>query len=125
MRGRLFETLPSRFLAEIPMKLLDPVRGAGWNSGTRPSFGGAIPGSPIASGSGGSSPSGTRGGGAKPHDPDAWRAGMAVYHEDYGPGVVSAVKPTENGGPLVVVRFETGKEARFFPAFTKKLERLR
>ena len=52
-------------------------------------------------------------------------AGTAVYHDDYGSGVVTAVKPTENSGPLVVVRFETGKEARFFPAFTSKLERQR
>ena len=51
-----------------------------------------------------------------------WRAGLAVYHEDYGSGVVIKVNPTPNSGPLVVVRFETGSQAQFFPKFTTKLE---
>ena len=51
-----------------------------------------------------------------------WRAGLAVYHEDYGAGVVIKVNPTPNSGPLVVVRFETGSQAQFFPKFTTKLE---
>lgn len=128
MRGRLFETLPSRFLGEIPLELLEPVAGGGWKGN------GAAPprpaGGPLAFGRDAASLAGGRGV-SRPDDPagaretEVWRAGTAVYHEDYGPGVVTQVKPTSSGGPLVVVRFETGKEARFFPAYTTKLERLR
>ena len=51
-----------------------------------------------------------------------WKAGLAVYHDDYGAGVIIKVSPTPSSGPLVVVRFETGRQAQFFPKFTKKLE---
>jgi DNA helicase-2/ATP-dependent DNA helicase PcrA len=115
IRGRLFETLPSRFLSEIPPELLDPVGGGGWSSGSRPSYGyqgqdRVVP-RPEAS---------KREAASKD---EGWKTGLAVYHDDYGSGVVVSVKPSPSSGPLVTVRFETGKEARFFPAFTSKLER--
>ena len=58
-------------------------------------------------------------------DKSPWRAGQAVFHEDYGQGVIIQVKPTPNSGPLVVVRFETGKQAQFFTKFSTKLEVLK
>ncbi|MCX7023854.1 MAG: UvrD-helicase domain-containing protein [Spirochaetes bacterium] len=45
-----------------------------------------------------------------------WKPGLAVYHDDYGPGCVAQVKPT-GSGPLVIVRFETGKQLRFFTRY--------
>ena len=131
MRGRLFETMPSRFLGEIPAELLDPVAGGGWKDTSAPRGSGysAYPRNGTGRAAegvqiGGRGPavgaSTARGaGGAE------WRVGTAVYHDDYGSGVVVQVKTTPSSGPLVVVRFETGREARFFPEFTAKLERLR
>ena len=43
--------------------------------------------------------------------------GCAVYHDDYGSGVVTASR--SNGAELVVqVRFETGRTAKFLPRYT-------
>jgi DNA helicase-2/ATP-dependent DNA helicase PcrA len=114
LHGRLFETLPSRFLSEIEPSLLETVAGRKTVSGLRPA-GGAYSAGPSPSQSG--PPKGAAAGEASP-----WRAGLAVYHEDYGSGVVLKVSPTPSSGPLVVVRFETGRQAQFFPKFTKKLE---
>ena len=111
LHGRLFETLPSRFLSEIESGRLDTV------SAKRKSAGAASP-------AGGAYYYGHQGAGvaaAKPGE-GPWRAGLAVYHEDYGAGVVIKVSPTPSSGPLVVVRFETGRQAQFFPKFTRKLE---
>jgi DNA helicase-2/ATP-dependent DNA helicase PcrA len=94
LHGRLFETSPSRFLSEIEVSRLERL------IGTRSD------GEPAAR-----------------MGPTAfWRAGQAVYHDDYGAGVVIKVSPTPSSGPIVVVRFETGKQAQFFPKFTTKLE---
>lgn len=55
-----------------------------------------------------------------------WKPGLAVYHDDHGSGYVVQVKPgTEETGPLVFVRFETGRVLQFFPKFTRKLEAMR
>ncbi|HUX38583.1 MAG TPA: UvrD-helicase domain-containing protein [Rectinemataceae bacterium] len=137
MRGRLFETMPSRFLGEIPMELLDPVAGGARKDGSglrstayagqnRNGMGLAADGG-VAGGRGVIGSRGVVGGrAAGPGSQGSeWRAGTAVYHDDYGSGVVIQVKPTPSSGPLVIVRFETGREARFFPDFTAKLERLR
>jgi DNA helicase II / ATP-dependent DNA helicase PcrA len=97
LHGRLYETVPSRFLSEIGSELIGTV--AGRKTGVSPAR------SPAAAAA------------ASP-----WRAGLAVYHDDYGEGVVIKVSPTPSSGPLVVVRFETGRQAQFFPKFTKKLE---
>ena len=48
-----------------------------------------------------------------------------MYHDEYGSGVIMKVSPTPSSGPLVVVRFESGKTAQFFPKFTTKLERIK
>ncbi len=117
LHGRLSQTLPSRFLAEIGSASLERVD--------------------VASGSGGGGYATPRGRArdfairdanlvanlaANRDAPSPWRAGQAVYHDDYGAGVVIKVSPTPSSGPLVVVRFETGRQAQFFPRFTSKLE---
>ena len=125
IHGRLFETLPSRFISEIaPEKLrfAEAKRPAGATR-SQYSFGQGYTGSrntgPGAAGMAGSA---RAAGAAKQADKSPWRAGQAVFHEDYGQGVIIQVKPTPNSGPLVVVRFETGKQAQFFTKFTTKLE---
>ena len=115
LHGRLFETSPSRFLSEIDSSLIRTIDGRRVDAGV--GFG--------PRGMAGRSPASHEGSAAKRlAEPAAspWRAGLAVYHEDYGSGVVIKVNPTPNSGPLVVVRFETGSQAQFFPKFTTKLE---
>jgi DNA helicase-2/ATP-dependent DNA helicase PcrA len=107
LHGRLYETAPSRFLSEIDPSLLDVVGG---RKATRDYAGSGFVGAASVHGGGDSA--------SEAH----WRAGMAVYHDDYGSGVIVKVSPTPSSGPLVVVRFETGRQAQFFPKFTKKLE---
>jgi DNA helicase-2/ATP-dependent DNA helicase PcrA len=119
IHGRLFETLPSRFISEVaPDKLRfdgGRARASGSGASSYGSYGGSSYGAtPMRR------PAQTGGGPAKADTP--WRAGQAVYHEDYGSGVIIQVKPTPNSGPLVVVRFETGRQAQFFPKFSTKLE---
>ena len=109
LHGRLFETSPSRFLSEIDGSLIRTIDGRRVDAGQ--AFG--------PRGMAGRSPAGHEGRAA---EASPWRAGLAVYHEDYGAGVVIKVNPTPNSGPLVVVRFETGSQAQFFPKFTTKLE---
>jgi len=128
MRGQIFETLPSLFLTEMNPTLFEVAPGIsiGGRGGARGADSSAaqLPGSGVANGKAtrvyARSPEGA---GAKAAAA-AWRAGQAVYHDDYGSGVIIKVEPTPSSGPLVVVRFETGREARFFPSFTTKLERL-
>jgi DNA helicase-2/ATP-dependent DNA helicase PcrA len=48
---------------------------------------------------------------------EEYPAGSYVYHDDYGTGVVT--RSWHTGGELVVqVQFETGRVARFLPAYT-------
>jgi DNA helicase-2/ATP-dependent DNA helicase PcrA len=106
LHGRLSETQPSRFLSEIGSASLERVEAsnrAGERVFAAPRGSARDPGSDRAAAS-------------------PWRAGQAVYHEDYGAGVIIKVSPTPSSGALVVVRFETGKQAQFFPCFTSKLE---
>jgi DNA helicase-2/ATP-dependent DNA helicase PcrA len=113
LHGRLYETGPSRFLSEIDGTLLRTVAGRRTGAVANP-YG---PGSyDTRRGEAG------RGTTVAPKDEGPWRAGLAVYHDDYGAGVVIKVTTTPSSGPLVVVRFETGRQAQFFPKFTKKLE---
>ena len=112
LHGRLYETAPSRFLSEMDDSLFRVAstrrEGAAWEGQRAGGYAslGFAPKAPAP-----------RAGEAGP-----WRAGLAVYHDDYGSGVVIKVSPTPSSGPLVVVRFETGRQAQFFPKFTTKLE---
>jgi len=62
---------------------------------------------------------------AGPGSVSEWRRGMSVYHDEYGRGSVIKASMTESSGPLVIVQFETGKIAQFFPKYTRKLERIK
>jgi DNA helicase-2/ATP-dependent DNA helicase PcrA len=108
LHGRLYETAPSRFLSELDASL---IRTLGRRE-TR--LGGAFAGAGYGAG--------PRASASRTDESGPWRAGLAVYHDDYGSGVVLKVSPTPSSGPLVVVRFETGRQAQFFPKFTTKLE---
>ncbi|MFZ2780924.1 MAG: UvrD-helicase domain-containing protein [Rectinemataceae bacterium] len=127
IHGRLFETVPSRFLSEIKPELFD-ARGAGGKAtssgpnpyAARPGYGRASYSPPPQGNARISQQSGTR-----PDMNSQWRAGATVYHDEYGPGMIVKVSPTPSSGPLVVVRFESGKLAQFFPKFTSKLERVK
>jgi len=115
LHGRLYESEPSRFLSEIDASLLRTLAGRG----SRPTSAYGYPRErplPYDPSKGGARKAGADSGSG------IWRAGQAVYHDDYGSGVILKVSPTPSSGPLVVVRFETGKQAQFFPKFTKKLE---
>jgi len=113
IRGRLFETQPSRFLLEMDRSLYQLWRGGSARRG--------IPTSPAPS----TAQTGrTEQQGASPAD-GGWKQGQTVYHDEYGQGVVVKASETESSGTLVVVRFESGKTAQFFPKYTRKLEKIK
>jgi DNA helicase-2/ATP-dependent DNA helicase PcrA len=117
MYGRTMPSEPSLFLREIDRGALRIIgkapygfagAGAGGGAGQarRPNpwdreDGGASSGYDRAAGKGGGGPS-----------IGGWRRGDRVYHDDYGYGAVADVRDSEDG-PVVLVRFETGKELRF------------
>ncbi|MGB4586804.1 MAG: 3'-5' exonuclease, partial [Rectinemataceae bacterium] len=113
MRGRLFETTPSRFLTEM-----DPKNYEFWKSG--PSVSRPLPAhfpKPLPSSSPGPRVAASTG--------PEWKPGQTVYHDEYGQGSILKVNATESSGPLVIVRFDSGKIAQFFPKYTRKLERIK
>lgn len=126
MHGRLFETSPSRFLTEIDSKLYE-LWGASRRTvpGTAPSSRmGAAPGTDFPG-------SGYRAETARitlSHTSEGaaaeWAPGMTVYHDEYGNGIIIKVTASQSAGPLVIVRFDSGKVAQFFPKYTKKLEKV-
>jgi len=137
IRGRLFETTPSRFLTEMDHTMYEF-----WKSGASVSrpipahFPRALPASgpntrtPAAQGE---TPRAGSYGGQAPRRPESgagpsiseWKAGQSVYHDEYGQGAIIKVSVTESSGPLVIVQFESGKIAQFFPKYTRKLERIK
>ena len=137
IRGRLFETTPSRFLTEMDHTLYEF-----WKSGTSVSrpipahFPRVFPASgpsarplatqeesPRAGSYGGQTPRRQESEGSSPIS--EWKAGQSVYHDEYGQGAIIKVSMTESSGPLVIVQFESGKIAQFFPKYTRKLERIK
>ncbi len=131
IRGRIIETSPSRFLTE-----LDPSLYEFWKLGasvSRPQGGlfprGVSPGfqRPSAASSIASTipKAGSYGARSLPSARSEWKQGQAVYHDEYGRGSVIKVSMTESSGSLVIVQFETGKIAQFFPKYTRKLERIK
>jgi len=106
LHGRIFETAPSIFLTEIDPSLYE-LWGAPKLRHVSPFRGEVMPSrQPLGQ-----------------EDNAQWHAGMAVYHDEYGRGTIIKVTASESAGPLVIVKFETGKIAQFFPKYTKKLEK--
>ena len=128
IRGRLFETSPSRFLMELNPSLYEFWKGGSSASRPMPSpFPRTNPASverPRAGFYGGRPASAP-----KPPETAAsgsgWNRGQTVYHDEYGQGSIIKVSMTESSGPLVIVRFDSGKIAQFFPKYTRKLEKLK
>ena len=137
IRGRLFETTPSRFLIEMDHTLYEF-----WKSGASVSrpipahFPRILPSSspnartPAAQGE--TPRAGSYGGQMSRRSESEtasasseWKAGQSVYHDEYGQGAIIKVSMTESSGPLVIVQFESGKIAQFFPKYTRKLERIK
>lgn len=110
IRGRLFETSPSRFLTEIPRNFYEFWKPR--SAASTPGYGAGMRARVHA----------TR---EVPREESEWKPGQAVFHDEYGEGEIVKVSMTESSGPLVVVRFGSGKMAQFFPKYTKKLERIR
>lgn len=50
-----------------------------------------------------------------------YRPGTAVFHEDYGSGII-ARSGTAGGQIYVIVQFESGRSGRFLPAYDAHLE---
>ncbi|AFG36758.1 ATP-dependent helicase [Spirochaeta africana] len=110
VHGRIVDTSPSRFLYEIPRDLVE-FAGA-YSPGHGSPAGGSF-------GSPGGSPAGSDPAAA---DNSPYPRGCGVYHDDYGSGRV--VRSDIKDGELVVlVQFETGRTARFLPAYSP-LERI-
>ncbi len=106
LHGKLTDFLPSRFLTEIPKELVQ-VDADGYSGGL--------------GGDGAGTLSGLRSGRARGEN-HPWPRGTAVYHDNYGSGVVT--KAWHAGSEAVVlVRFETGATAQFIPKYTP-LERI-
>ena len=106
LHGRLTDFLPSRFLTEIPKELIE-VDAGGYSGGPTAGAAGALEGLRAGRSRGEEHP---------------WPRGTAVYHDDYGAGVVT--RAWYSGSEAVVmVRFETGASAQFIPRYTP-LERI-
>jgi DNA helicase-2/ATP-dependent DNA helicase PcrA len=45
-----------------------------------------------------------------------WRVGERLFHDDHGYGAVIEIRESEEDGPVIRVRFDTGKELRFLSA---------
>jgi DNA helicase II / ATP-dependent DNA helicase PcrA len=113
VHGRMTDLLPSRFLAEIPPELVDIQSGSSAGS-FGPASGRTAQQRALSSLRGGS--------GGPDMTEHPLPRGTAVYHDNYGSGVVT--KAWYSGSEAVVmVRFETGATAQFLPAYTP-LERI-
>jgi DNA helicase-2/ATP-dependent DNA helicase PcrA len=106
LHGKLTDFLPSRFLTEIPRELVQ-VDAEGYSGG----YGG----------DGAGTLAGLRAGRSR-GDNHPWPKGTAVYHDDYGAGVVTRGWYAGDEA-VVLVRFETGATAQFIPKYTP-LERI-
>jgi DNA helicase-2/ATP-dependent DNA helicase PcrA len=107
--GRTVDTLPSLFLGEIPSGAVRIVGRPPYGfSADRPGAGGA-----------GSAGIGSAGPRLQASADGLWRVGGRVFHDDYGYGGILSVRESDEG-PVVVARFESGKEFRFLPRFQSK-----
>ncbi|MEX2443176.1 MAG: UvrD-helicase domain-containing protein [Alkalispirochaeta sp.] len=106
LHGKLTDFLPSRFLTEIPKELVQ-VDADGYSGGFGHDGAGTL--------------AGLRSGRARGEN-HPWPRGTAVYHDNYGAGLVTNAWYAGNEA-VVLVRFETGATAQFIPKYTP-LERI-
>jgi DNA helicase-2/ATP-dependent DNA helicase PcrA len=71
--------------------------------------------------SGAASPRAPRGGGfpaaeGRRSSDGRWKLGERLFHDDHGYGAVIEIRETEEDGPVIRARFDTGKELRFLSA---------
>jgi len=122
IHGRHAVLSPSRFLNEIPTELIEQI-------GRRPFTGRNWYNNEGRNGESDIDPDiwddyGESGGAAVSGDAVGnFPAGMNVYHDGFGTGVVVKQEWSTNGDEVVFVRFETGRTARFVPRYTP-LERI-
>ena len=116
MYGRTMEVQPSLFIRELDRNYINISQenrrasgaGAQWNRGyhSQPrSF------NPLNLQSAAGSAANT-----KAEERAGYRRGQRILHEDHGFGAVMEVKDSEDG-PIVRVRFESGKETRFLSEY--------
>ncbi len=114
VHGRVLECAPSRFLQEVPETLFSFAGPGDGGDGD-----GSVHGWGAGAGAGGSvGAGGSAAGPARLEFPP----GTAVYHDEYGSGVVFKAW-REARTEVVMVRFETGQVARFLPRYSQ-LERI-
>ena len=49
-----------------------------------------------------------------------WKVGVKVYHDDYGYGIITSAKTTEENEFLIEVNFESGYRKRFLPVYQSR-----
>jgi DNA helicase-2/ATP-dependent DNA helicase PcrA len=108
--GRTMPMEPSLFLREIGRENLRVIGGAPYSF----SSGGGVSGGSRGTGAGGRAARGGRGPGPPQVSSDSrWELGSRVFHDDHGYGEVREIRETEEDGPVIRVRFDTGHELRF------------
>ncbi|MDR2101770.1 MAG: ATP-dependent helicase [Treponema sp.] len=111
MFGRTMPMEPSLFLREIDRSLLriigSPPYGFVRSPGAGLSTGGKTTG-----GSAGSTTGVRSSRPPKTSSDGRWQVGNRVFHDDHGYGAVTEIREDEEG-PVIRVKFETGKELRF------------
>ena len=50
-----------------------------------------------------------------------WRVGASVFHDDWGPGIISSGRMSEEGEYVISVVFENGSVKKFIPKYQKAL----
>ncbi|MDR2759258.1 MAG: ATP-dependent helicase [Spirochaetaceae bacterium] len=96
MYGRTTPMDPSLFLREIDQSSIRVIGTAPYGFAKEP----ALKKAPLS-------------GGKRPLSSDGqWQVGGRLFHDDYGYGGVAEIRETEEG-PVILARFDTGKELRF------------
>jgi DNA helicase-2/ATP-dependent DNA helicase PcrA len=96
MYGRATPMQPSLFLAEADRTVLRVVGQAPYSFRNRGAASGGRAGAPSSDG--------------------RWKPGDRVFHDDQGYGAVTEIRETDEG-PVIRVKFETGKEIRFLSRY--------
>jgi DNA helicase-2/ATP-dependent DNA helicase PcrA len=98
MYGRTTPMEPSLFLAEADKTVLRVVGRAPYGFKSHGAYPGNRTKTPGASSDG------------------RWKLGDRVFHDDQGYGAVTEIRETDEG-PVIRIRFETGKELRFLSRY--------